>query len=82
MKGLSQQPQSLGWDIVHRDPEGLTIDARETSFLFKFVDDIAIRVQAEGSGAVIDLRSKSRVGRSDLGANAARIVEFTQAFGR
>ncbi len=74
--------QSLGWDIVHQDPEGLTIDARETSFLFKFVDDIAIRVRTEGSGAVIDLRSKSRDGRGDLGANAARIVEFADAFVR
>lgn len=74
--------QSLGWEIVHQDPDQLTINARETSFLFKFVDDIVIRVQPDGSGAVVDLRSKSRDGRGDLGVNAARIVAFTQAFGR
>ena len=71
--------QSLGWEIVNQDSAALTIDARETSLLFKFVDDIAIRVGADGEGAVIDVRSKSRVGKSDLGANAARIVEFTEA---
>lgn len=74
--------QSLGWEIVHQDPEQLTINARDTSFLFKFIDDIVIRVQPDGSGAVVDLRSKSRDGQGDLGANAARIVAFLQAFGR
>jgi uncharacterized protein (DUF1499 family) len=74
--------QSLGWQIVHQDPEQLVINARETSFLFKFVDDIVIRVQPEGSGAVVDLRSKSRDGRGDLGANAARIVKFLEAYSR
>lgn len=74
--------QSLGWEIVHQDPEELMINARETSFLFKFVDDIVIRVRPDGSGALVDLRSKSRDGRGDLGANAARIVRFTQDFAR
>jgi uncharacterized protein (DUF1499 family) len=74
--------QSLGWEIVNQDPEGLTINARETSRLFKFVDDIVIRVTPDGSVAVIDLRSKSRDGRGDLGANAARIDRFVQAFER
>ncbi len=74
--------QSLGWEIVHQDPQRLTIDARDSSFLFKFVDDIVIRVKPDGSASVVDLRSKSRDGRGDLGVNAARIVEFTRAFGR
>lgn len=74
--------QSLGWEIVNQDSAGLTIDARETSFLFKFVDDIVIRVTADGSNAVVDLRSKSRDGRGDLGANAARIDRFIRAFER
>ena len=51
------------------------------SFLFKFVDDIVIRVVADGSGAILDLRSKSRDGKGDLGVNAGRIVAFLQAFG-
>ena len=74
--------QSLGWQIVHQNPKALTIDARDTSFLFKFVDDIVIRVTADGSDAVIDVRSKSRDGKSDLGANAARISKFADALAR
>jgi uncharacterized protein (DUF1499 family) len=74
--------QSLGWEIVNQDPENLTIDARDTSLVFKFVDDIVIRIAPDGPNAVVDLRSKSRDGRGDLGANAARIVEFTLAFER
>jgi uncharacterized protein (DUF1499 family) len=74
--------QSLGWEIVHQDPERLMINARETSFVFKFVDDIVIRVKPDGSGAILDLRSKSRDGQGDLGANAERIVEFMLAFVR
>ena len=44
-----------------------------TSSIFLFVDDIAVRVRPAGKGAVVDLRSKSRLGRGDLGANAAHI---------
>ncbi|MFT5695446.1 MAG: hypothetical protein ACI9QQ_001424 [Myxococcota bacterium] len=74
--------QSLGWEIVHQDPQQLSINARETSSIFKFVDDIVIRVLAEDGGAVIDVRSKSRDGKSDLGINAARIREFAEAINR
>ena len=37
---------------------------------------------SDGSGAVVDLRSKSRDGKSDLGVNGARITAFTAAFSR
>ena len=50
------------------------------SFWFGFVDDIVIRVRATESGSEVDLRSVSRVGRSDLGANAARIEAFAEKF--
>ena len=56
--------QALGWEVVNQDASALTIDARETSFLFKFVDDIAVRVRADGDGAVVDVRSKSRDGKT------------------
>jgi len=72
--------EELGWEIVHRDPEGGSFDARDTSLLFRFVDDVAVRVRGEENEAVIDLRSKSRDGRGDLGANAARIESFVEAF--
>ena len=52
------------------------------SALFHFVDDVAIRARAEGHGTRLDIRSKSRVGKSDLGANARRIREILRHLGR
>lgn len=73
--------RELGWEVVHVDDAAGTVLARETTSIFKFVDDVVIRVRsgAEG-GAILDLRSKSRDGRGDLGANAARIRRFLDAF--
>ena len=64
-------------------PVVATIEATATSGIFQFVDDIVIRIQGpDGAGAahsMVDLRSKSRDGQSDLGANAARIRAFVEA---
>lgn len=69
--------EELGWEITHRDPEAGRFDARDESALFRFVDDVTVRVQPDGDrGSVIDVRSKSRDGRGDLGANAERIRRF------
>ncbi len=68
--------KDMGWVIVHEDPEAGTFDAFERTKLFRFVDDITVHVKANGPGSRIDLRSKSRDGRGDLGANAARIRKF------
>ena len=68
--------ESLGWQIALSDPARGLIEARQTSWLFRFVDDIAIRVRAHGAGSLIDVRSKSRNGQGDLGANAQRIRAF------
>lgn len=65
-----------GWRIGRADAQAGVIEATSESFWFGFVDDIAIRVRDEGSGARIDMRSVSRVGRSDLGANAARMRPY------
>ena len=48
----------------------------DTSLLFGFKDDIVVRVAANGAGSRVDVRSLSRVGRSDIGANARRIRAF------
>jgi hypothetical protein len=69
-----------GWAIVSEDQATGTFNATATTFWFGFRDDVAVRVRAEGEGSVIDVRSTSRVGLSDLGANAARIRAFEAAF--
>jgi uncharacterized protein (DUF1499 family) len=68
--------RSMGWTIVAEDAARGRIEAFDKTLWFGFVDDIAIRVAPEGSGARIDMRSLSRVGISDLGKNATRIRAF------
>ena len=68
--------RALGWTIVGQDPGRGTIEATDTTFWFGFTDDIVIRVSPAANGSRVDIRSKSRVGVGDLGANAARIRRF------
>jgi uncharacterized protein (DUF1499 family) len=65
--------ERMGWEIVAAAPSEGRIEATDTTFWFGFKDDVVIRVRAANSGSRIDVRSKSRVGVSDLGTNAARI---------
>jgi uncharacterized protein (DUF1499 family) len=58
------------------DRDAGIIEATDSTFWYGFTDDIVIRVRAEGTGARVDVRSVSRVGRSDLGANAARMRPY------
>ena len=72
--------EDLGWEIVNVDSEQGIVEATATTFWFGFKDDVVIRVRAEGGGSKIDLRSVSRIGLSDLGANATRIEKFLARF--
>ena len=67
---------NLGWDIVAEEPAQGRIEATDTTFWFRFKDDIVIRIRPDGDGAILDARSVSRVGRSDAGKNAARLRRF------
>ncbi len=71
----------LGWEIYAEDSATGRIEAVDTTFWFGFKDDIVIRIRPTAAGSVLDLRSVSRVGQSDLGANANRIRNFINAFG-
>jgi uncharacterized protein (DUF1499 family) len=71
--------RELGWEVVVSDPDRGVFDARDTTAVFRFVDDVTVRVVPRGSGSRIDVRSKSRDGRGDLGANAQRIRAFAEA---
>ena len=68
----------LGWELVDADRQAGRIEATDTTFWFGFKDDIVVRVRPVGSGSRVDVRSISRVGGGDLGANAARIREFSR----
>lgn len=73
--------RSLGWEVTYEAQEAGRFDARDTTAIFRFVDDITVRVRPDGTGSIIDVRSKSRDGRGDLGANADRIRAFTTHLG-
>jgi uncharacterized protein (DUF1499 family) len=77
-----QTARSLGWQVVQVDPADGTLVARDVSRVFEFVDDIVVRVRPLGTGSVVDVRSKSRDGKGDLGANARRIRAFLQRYPR
>lgn len=68
--------RARGWEIVAADSSAGRIEATDTTRWFGFKDDIVIRITPQGDGSRIDLRSVSRVGRSDAGTNARRIREF------
>ena len=69
----------MGMKIVDAEPIQGRIEATDTSLLFGFEDDLVVRIVPAADGTVrVDVRSKSRVGRSDLGINAHRIGTFTK----
>jgi uncharacterized protein (DUF1499 family) len=73
--------EQMGWELVDADARAGRIEATDTTLFYGFEDDVVIRLRpAEGGGTRIDLRSVSRVGQSDLGANAARIRAFIERF--
>ena len=68
-----------GWQVARADPAAGTIEATDTTLFFRFKDDVVVRVRpdpARPGGSVVDLRSISRVGGSDVGVNAKRIRAF------
>ncbi|WP_017667230.1 DUF1499 domain-containing protein [Sandarakinorhabdus sp. AAP62] len=65
-----------GWQIILADRAAGRIEAVERSTWWGYSDDVVIRLTATPTGTRVDMRSKSRVGQSDLGANAQRIAAY------
>lgn len=70
--------EDRGWEIASVDPAAGHLEATATVSLFRFKDDVVIRARSAENGAasIIDMRSVSRVGVHDLGANAKRVRRF------
>lgn len=70
------------WEITLTDPETGTLEAVVTTAVFGFQDDVVVRVRPkpEGGGSIVDVRSKSRDGKGDMGTNAERIRLFVTRF--
>lgn len=76
LRRAQRAAEELGWKVVEVDDNEGRLEATATSRVFRFVDDVVVRVRPDAGGSIVDLRSTSRVGESDLGANAARIRAF------
>jgi uncharacterized protein (DUF1499 family) len=68
--------RGMGWELVASDSTTGRIEATATTPWFGFKDDVVVRVRPEGPGSRIDVRSVSRVGKSDVGTNAQRIRTY------
>jgi len=75
--------RQMGWALKSEDVKTGLIEATETTFWYGFEDDIVVRLRpSEGGGTVLDVRSISRIGGSDIGANAERIRKFLKLMGK
>ncbi len=72
--------ESMGWQITTRDDAAGHLEAVATTRLMGFKDDVVFRIQPTDAGSKLDMRSASRVGLSDIGANADRIRAFVAAY--
>lgn len=70
------QVREAGWTLVYANADQGRIEATAKTRWFGFKDDVVIRIAAVSGGSRLDMRSESRVGRSDLGTNARRIRTF------
>ena len=80
-EAVRQAALDLGWEIVDEAADEGRLEATDTTALFRFVDDIVVRIRAGGAGSRVDIRSRSRDGQGDVGANAARIRAFRAKLG-
>jgi len=67
---------SRGWKFVSINRQDGRVEATEKLAWFGFKDDVVFRVTSTNEGTRVDMRSKSRIGRSDVGVNADRIKQF------
>ena len=69
---------TMGWHLVSSNPSAGHIEAYDTTYWYGFIDDIVIRITSNHGETRLDIRSKSRVGTGDMGANARRIRGFSE----
>ena len=80
-KAVALAKEQPRWQVTAVDPQARTLEGVVETGLFRFRDDFVVRVKPDGEATRVDMRSKSRVGKGDLGANAQRIGQFLQGLG-
>lgn len=76
--GAETIASELGWDVAVADPATGHFEATASVSYIRFKDDVVLRVvpTEDGASSIVDMRSVSRVGVSDLGVNAKRVRSF------
>ena len=67
------------WQIVSVDPASLAVHATRTTRLWRFVDDIRMRLEATAAGSRLHGRSQSRLGKGDFGQNRRNLLQLFRA---
>ena len=77
---VQEAVRGLGWEVVATSDERLAVGAVVTTPLWRFKDDVTVRVTpGEGGKSLLSVRSASRVGKGDLGANTRHILDLYDA---
>lgn len=79
LDAVAEACRELGWHNVRVDSAGLRVEAEVVSALFRFIDDVSIELVPGGDSLEARVRSASRVGRGDLGANARHVMDLRDA---
>ncbi len=75
--------RSRGWEMLDLDPERYRMHAEATTLLFGFKDNVHVRVEPmENGGSKLYIRSASRSGLADFGANTARLIDIREGIDR
>jgi uncharacterized protein (DUF1499 family) len=67
------------WRVEKAAAAAGTVAATRRTRIFRFTDDVTIRLEPTSTGTRVHVRSKSRVGRSDFGQNRRNVIELFTA---
>lgn len=73
---VEQAVRVLNWETVEASPQTHALHATVTTQLLRFTDDVQIELRVAACGTELHIRSASRIGRGDFGANARHIMEL------
>lgn len=79
---LERAVEILGWELVESDNQEFHLHAVAESRLWRFRDDVEVRLVAGDHGTEIHIRASSRVGKGDLGTNTRHILNLLRCLDR
>lgn len=74
---IERAVEDAGWRLIDVDPAGYRLHAVVTTPWLGFRDDMQVSLEAgTAGGTIVEITSRSRVGRADFGANLSHIIEL------